>query len=286
MPTIGVQASTIKNAFTELGTEETLRRVADLGYRAIEMSQVAMTPENVEAMRRAQAERGLRMAALSASMAPFPGTAGESLTTTFDKIVADCHTLGTTMLRIGMLPITAMGSKDTVLEFAEQASTMAKRLAEEGIDLYYHNHHVEFARLDGRSMLDVIAETAPDLGLELDVHWIHRGGVDPVKQLRQYAGRARLVHLKDYRIGLMPQSAIDAIAAGDMSGFGAAFSGVVQFAEVGQGTLDWPAIVEQAVAGGAEFLFVEQDDTYGRDPFESLAMSRDHLISLGYADLF
>ena len=286
MPTIGVQASTIKHAFTELGTEETLRRVADLGYRAIEISQVPMTPENVDAMRRAQEERGLRIASLSAGMTPFPGTTGESLTTTFDKIVADCHTLGTTLLRIGMLPITAMGSRDTVLAFAEEANVMAQRLRSEGIELYYHNHHVEFARFDGRSMLDVIADTAPDVGLELDVHWIHRGGVDPVKELRRHAGRVRMVHLKDYRIGTVPQSAIDAIVEGDASAFGTVFSGLVQFAEVGQGTLDWPAIVEAAVAGGAEFLFVEQDDTYGRDPFESLAMSRDHLVSIGFGDLF
>ena len=286
MPTIGVQASTIKQAFTELGTEETLRRVADLGYRAIEISQVAMTPENVAAMRRAQEERGLRMAALSASMTPQPGRPGDSLTTTFDKIVADCHTLGTTLLRIGMLPVTAMGSRETVLSFAAQANEMAQRLAQEGIALYYHNHHVEFARFDGRPMLDLIAETAPDVGLELDVHWIHRGGVDPVKELRRHAGRARMIHLKDYRIGTLPQSAVDAMAAGDSAAFGAAFSGLVQFAEVGQGTLDWPEIVDTAVAGGAEFLFVEQDDTYGRDPFESLAMSRDHLVSIGYGDLF
>jgi sugar phosphate isomerase/epimerase len=286
MATIGVQASTIKHAFARLGTEETLRRVTELGYRAIEISQVPMTPENVEAMRRAQDERGLRIAALSASMTPHPGTAGESLTTAFSKIVADCHALGTTFLRIGMLPVDAMGSRETVLAFAAQADTMAERLRGEGIDLHYHNHHVEFARFDGRPMLDLIADNAPRLGLELDVHWIHRGGVDPVTELRRHAGRARLIHLKDYRIGTLPQSAIDAIAAGDASGFATAFAALVQFAEVGQGTLDWPSIIDTSLAGGAEYLFVEQDDTYGRDPFDSLAMSRDHLVSIGYGDLF
>ena len=63
-----------------------------------------------------------------------------------------------------------------------------------------------------------------------------------------------------------------------------AFLGVVQFAEVGEGNLDWKPIIDQALASGAEYLLVEQDDTYGRDPFESLAMSRDHLLGLGYDD--
>jgi len=285
MATIGVQASTIRSAFTELGTYQTLQRVSDLGYHAIEISQVAMTPENVAHMRRAQDELGLRMAALSASLTPQMGGT-ESLTTTFDKIVEDCRTLGTTMVRIGMLPFEAMGSLDLVVDFAGRANEAARRLAAEGIDLYYHNHHVEFARFDGRLMLDVIADTAPDVGMEIDVHWVHRGGQDPVTTLARHAGRVKLVHLKDYRIGTMPPAAMELLAAGDVAAFMGSFRDLVQFAEVGQGNLDWTGIVEQSLASGAEYLFVEQDDTYGRDPFESLAMSRDHLVQLGYGHLF
>ncbi len=285
MATIGVQASTIKNAFTELGTFATLRRVADLGYRAVEISQVAMTPENVAQMSRAQDELGVRVAALSASLTPqTPGA--ESLTTTFDKIVEDCRTLGTTMVRIGMLPFEAMGSLASVVDFAGRANEAAKQLAAEGIDLYYHNHHVEFAKFDGRLMLDVIADSAPDVGMEIDVHWVHRGGQDPVRTLAQHAGRVKLVHLKDYRIGQMPASAMELLDSGDVAGFMGQFRDLVQFAEVGQGTLDWTGIVDQSLASGAEYLFVEQDETYGRDPFESLAMSRDHLVGLGYGHLF
>jgi sugar phosphate isomerase/epimerase len=283
--TIGVQASTIKNAFGEIGTYETLRRVSALGYHAIEISQVPMTRENVADMRRAQDDLGLRIAALSASLTPRRG-ADESLTTTFDTIVADCQALGTTMVRIGMLPFEAMGSLDGVVDFAGRANDAARRLAAEGIDLHYHHHHVEFARFDGRYLLDVIADTAPDVGIEIDVHWAHRGGQDPVATLARYAGRVTLVHLKDYRIGAMPPAARQMLHAGDLAGVMAAFRDVVQFAEVGQGTLDWPRIVEQALSSGAQYLFVEQDDTYGRDPFESLAMSRDHLVSLGYSHLF
>ncbi|MHA6513282.1 sugar phosphate isomerase/epimerase family protein [Tessaracoccus sp. Z1128] len=284
MTRIGVQASTIKGSFVEHGTFETLRRMVDVGYRDIEMSQVAMTPENVAEMRRARDELGVTMVALSAGLTPPPG-GGDSLSTTYDKIVADCRTLGTSMLRIGMLPIDAMGSPDGVMNFARSAEEYAKRLADDGIALYYHNHHVEFARLDGRYMLDVIADLAPSIGLEVDVHWVQRGGLNPVSVLAKYAGRVRLVHLKDYRIGLLPDSARDAIAAGDFAGFMSGFYGVVQFAEVGEGNLEWQPIIEQAIASGAEHLLVEQDDTYGRDPFESLAISRANLVELGYGHL-
>ncbi len=286
MATIGVQSSTIKGSFGEIGTFETLRKVTEIGYHAIEISQVAMTPENVAEMRRARDELGLRITSLSAMLTTPAGLVFDSLTEDYDKIVADCHALETSILRIGMLPFEAMTSLDGVLGFARQANTIARRLAEDGIDLYYHNHHIEFARFDGRYMLDLIAETAPDIGLELDVHWIHRGGLDPVAVLAAYAGRVRLVHLKDYRIGTLPATALAALAAGDTASFMAAFTGVVQFAEVGEGNLEWRPIIDQALASGAQYLLVEQDETYGRDPFESLAISRANLVRLGYADLF
>lgn len=287
MPKIGVQASTIKGSFGTAGTFETLERLSEVGYHAVEISQIPMTPENVAQMRRAKDELGMSIAALSAGLTTTPGIPWDSLTDDLDKIVADARALDTTILRIGMLPFDAMASRELVADFARRANDAALRLADEGIDLYYHNHHIEFLRYDdGRFMLDVIADAAPAVGLELDVHWIHRGGLDPVKVLAQYAGRVRLVHLKDYRIGAIPASAFEALAAGDFATFMSAFTGVVQFAEVGEGNLDWTPIIEQALASGAEYLLVEQDDTYGRDPFDSLAISRANLVALGYGALF
>ena len=55
-----------------------------------------------------------------------------------------------------------------------------------------------------------------------------------------------------------------------------------RFAEVGEGNLNWPAILREAEAGGVEYLLVEQDNCYGRDPFESLAISYRHLVEMGY----
>ena len=45
------------------------------------------------------------------------------------------------------------------------------------------------------------------MGLELDVHWVQRGGLDPAATIRKYAGRTAMVHLKDYRIGALPDEA-------------------------------------------------------------------------------
>jgi len=172
-----------------------------------------------------------------------------------------------------------MGSYEKAVAFAKQADEMAVRLKEHGIDLYYHNHHVEFVKYDGKYLLDIIRENAPHLGFELDIHWIHRGGENEVEIIKKYANSIRLLHLKDYRIAEfhIPE---------DRSKFAEAFSGIVQFAEVGEGSLPIKECIEAGFAGGSKYFLIEQDDCYGRDPFESLTISRNNLIKLGYEDWF
>jgi sugar phosphate isomerase/epimerase len=286
MTRIGVQAMMLKNEFATDGAFTTLKRLSDLGFNAVEISQIPMTEANVGEIDRARTELGMEIAALSAVLDAPVGSPNESLTDKFDKIVADCKRLSCSMVRIGMMPFTAMASKDALFDFCRRSNEMADRLGEAGISLYYHNHHNEFAKYDGQYVLDIIREKAPSLKFELDVHWIQRGGKDPVEVLQDYAGLVDLVHLKDYRIGQMPARAFEALEEGDYSAFMAAFTGIVQFAEVGEGNLDFKAIIDQALSSGAKYLLIEQDDQYGRSPFDCLATSRQNLIQLGYGDLF
>ena len=279
---VGVQAMMLRESFQSIGAYETLKKVCDLGYRSVEVSQIPMTAENVSEMQRAQKDFSIRFDALSTNVLPTGIPGQETLHTHFDKIVSDCKALNCSFLRIGMLPFDCMGSVDKVIEFSKAANNAAEKLAQHGIKLYYHNHHIEFRKFDGVTMLDIIRQNAPLLGFELDVHWVHRGGYDPVKIIREYAGRVELIHLKDYRIGALSESAFAALSKGDFGTFMNEFKNVVQFAEVGEGSLDMGAIIEAALASGAKYFFIEQDELYGRDVFDCLRTSRDHLRKLGY----
>ncbi|MDR7084233.1 sugar phosphate isomerase/epimerase [Arthrobacter ginsengisoli] len=286
MPKIGVQAMMLKDSFAEIGPFETLRKVSALGYNAVEISQIPMTAENVAELDRSRAELGMEMAALSVAMEKPVGRPGDSLRDDFDKIVDDAKRLDSKLLRIGMLPFPAMQSLGAVIEFAKEANGYAERLRENGIGLYYHNHHIEFAKFDGKYMLDIIADNSPSMGMEIDVHWVQRGGLDPVRTINKYADRTAMVHLKDYRIGEMPEAAFGMLQAGDFPGFMQEFKNVVQFAEVGEGNLDFPSIIDASQAAGAEYMLVEQDELYGRTVWEALQTSYDNLVAMGYADLF
>ncbi|MDQ0616836.1 sugar phosphate isomerase/epimerase family protein [Arthrobacter globiformis] len=284
--TIGVQAMMLKDSFSELGAFETLRKVSAIGYNAVEISQIPMTPDNVAELNRSRAELGMDIAALSVAMETPKGMPADSLKDHFDKVVDDAKRLDTRLLRIGMLPFAAMKSIGAVVDFAKQANEYAERLQEHGISLYYHNHHIEFAKFDGKYMLDIIADNSPAMGMEIDVHWVQRGGLDPVRTLEKYAGRTAMVHLKDYRIGQLPESAFGLLESGDVAGFMAEFKDVVQFAEVGEGNLDFPAIIPAAQSAGAQYLLVEQDQLYGRTVWDALQTSYDNLVAMGHSDLF
>ena len=288
---IGVQMSTVAGLIPSLGAYGIMKAIHEAGYNCVEISQFPMTPENVAAFQQACKDFGMTVSSISAAVAPMvPGMPGEYLCNEadFKKMVADAKALNCDMMRIGMLPFTCMGSYEKAVEFAKEAEKYAVMLKEEGIDLYYHNHHVEFTRYNGELLLDIMRENAPHLGFELDIHWIHRGGQDPIKFIKKYAGAVRLLHLKDYRVGELPvpEGGINVTDRAAIMEFMKMFTGNIEFAEVGEGTLDIAGCIEAGLESGAEFFLVEQDNCYGRDPIDCLKTSRDNLIKLGYADWF
>ncbi|MDO6450959.1 sugar phosphate isomerase/epimerase [Oceanobacillus profundus] len=281
---IGVQMMMLKGKVEEIGAYETMKRLHELGFRAVEVSQIPMTVENVQALKQASEEFNIEIAALSAGLEPMlPGAPGETLSKDFEKIVEDCKTLNCNYIRIGMLPLNVMSDKDQILAFIERAEAMAERLAAHGIELYYHTHHIEFQKYDGEYLLDMMKNNTSKLGFELDVHWIQRAGVNPVTFIQEYKDRIALLHLKDYRIGKLDVNEDD---LKDMAAFFHKFTNLIEFAEVGEGNLDIPAVIAAGLESGAKYFLIEQDDTYGRDPFDCLQTSAENLRKLGYADWF
>lgn len=286
MARIGIQLMMLKDHIAERGVTDVLAQVKDTGFTVVEVSQIPMTDENVAAMAAAREDLGIEYAAISARTSG-PAGGGYTLADDLEAHVAHARALGTSYMRIGMMPLDALRSAEALDAFCTEANGYAKRLADEGISLSYHNHHVEFARIDGRQILDIIREKAPDLRFEIDCHWVARGGMDPERTLAAFDGVLDLVHLKDFRIALPGPELFEKLDAGDAGSFFGEYwaKDIVQFAEVGQGNLDWKPVIDQGIASGAQHLLIEQDQTYGRDIFEALAMSRAHLVQLGYEEL-
>lgn len=281
MAVIGVQMMMLKNQVADQGMFAVLGRLKDLGIDAVEVSQIPMDAANTADLERGVAELGVQVGALSVALQPGPSATGDNLAEHFGKIVADCQRLKTRYVRIGMMPYASMASKDACESWAGECERAAQRLASAGVTLCYHNHHVDLAQFDGERIFDIVRRVAPSLAFEVDLHWVQRGGMAPLDMLVQYSGVCKLIHVKDYRVQPLPPEALAAIEAGDRATFAALFANIVQFAEVGQGNMNWPVLLPAAERAGAEFFFIEQDDTYGRDPFDCIADSRAYLASIG-----
>lgn len=277
---IGVQMMMLKEEIRRGGMRPAMEKLADLGYHAVEVSQIPMTPENIRELQYADQNLGIQTVSMSCGLedlSPDYKYPGDTLANDFNKIVEDCQAVNCGILRIGMLPLHSAVSPEKMMEMIQRCEEYAAALKTHGIDFYYHAHTMEFYRWKGKPVLTHMKEQTKVLGFELDSHWMWRGGVDPVSYIRSFQGRVRLLHLKDYRIGLVSDPTH---MPSDI------FGPLEEFAEVGEGCLDMPAIIQAGLESGSEYFLIEQDKQYGRNVYDSLCMSRDNLIKMGYADWF
>ncbi|MBQ8620124.1 MAG: sugar phosphate isomerase/epimerase [Clostridia bacterium] len=149
-----------------------------------------------------------------------------------------------------------------------------------GMKLCYHNHDFEFVKVDGEYALDVLySEVSADLlQTQIDTCWVHVAGVDPAAYVRKYAGRAEIVHLKDYA-GQKSEHMYALIGIDDEKK--AEGTGAFEFRPVGCGKQDFPALLSACEDAGAKWVVVEQDQpSMGKTPLECAKLSIDYLRSL------
>ena len=169
------------------------------------------------------------------------------------------------------IPSMAQEDRSTLAAWkarAREFTRLGKMFKKEDITLQYHNHHFEFhkfggrAGLGGRTGLDILYSNADPkyLQAEIDTGWIARGGGDPAEWCARVKGRMDQVHVKDWMI----------------------LDGEPAWAEIGEGNLNWPAIVRACRAAGVKHYIVEQDQCpVTKDPFKSIAVSLRNLRGLG-----
>jgi sugar phosphate isomerase/epimerase len=225
-----------------------LRRLREIGYRAVEVAGLGPAAQHRFGGELAAAE----MVACAAHVSL------ERLVSDLDGVAAECQEWGCQYVVLPSVP-DEYRSEDGYRRFAAEAGELAAMLRPFALQLVYHNHSHELERYGKQTGLDVLfAAAAPDvLKAELDTYWLQYGGVNPAASIRRLKGRVPLVHLKDMAVR----------------------QGGPVMAEVGEGNLDWPEILDACRFAGTEWLVVEQDESE-RDPMESLAISYANLVEL------
>ena len=248
---------------------KTMTEVAKMGYQGVEFAGFIADP----------AEMG--KLAKSLGMEPI------SCHYTYSKIVenpekafGDCLAAGCKFIVIPWLGRSKELSNENLDATIAEIAKLGKMATEAGLTMLYHNHDFEFDKIDGEYILDKMYREIPAdaLKTQLDTCWVNVGGENPANFVRKYAGRAPLVHIKDFS-GSKSEGMYELI--GDANTVANADEKKFRFRPVGYGVQDVPAILAAAEDAGAGWVIVEQDQSPDMPPIEAVKLSRDYLKSLG-----
>ncbi len=254
---IGAQMYTLsKQCQTLEGISESFKRVADIGYTAVQLS--GLCPYEADWMAEELKKNGL--------IAPVTHFDAGKIAEDTEETIKFHKTVGAKYIGIGGL--RGLWNKDYNdkpkeywAAFAKDFVPAADKIRDAGLYFMYHNHHYEFMDKDGEILHDFLLKnfSADQMGFICDVYWYYVAGKDPAKLMDSLAGRTPVVHFKDL----------------------VTVNGEQRYAPVGSGEIDFDPIIEVCKKNNVEYAMVEQDDCFGEDPFECLKKSFDFLHGKG-----
>lgn len=213
-----------------------LNQVAEAGYTQVEGFGGVYADLGDPAALRAELDRnGLTMPTGHFSL--------DMLENDLDGARRIAETLGMTMIicphiAAQLRPSDAAGWR----AFAERLARVGAAVNAQGHAFAWHNHDFELAPLpDGSTPMEHILAGAPDIGWEIDVAWVIRGGADPRSWIDREGRRIVAVHVKDIA----------------RTGQGVGEDG---WADVGHGTVDWPGLMTALGRSAARFYVMEHDN--------------------------
>lgn len=247
----------------------TLEKVKALGYDGVEFAGLyGNSPEQVKAW---LAE--LSLTPVSAHV-PFLDMMANPY------ILNDYAKIGCQFVVIPYLTEEYRPGQEKFAEVIAGAKMLGEKANALGMQLCYHNHDFEFVKLGDAYALDVLYREVPAelLQTQIDTCWVAVAGVDPAAYLRKYAGRAGIVHLKDYA-GQKSERMYALIGIDD--GAQGEDTGAFEFRPVGYGKQDFPALLAACEDAGARWVVVEQDQpSMGKSALECAGISIEYLKTL------
>ena len=189
----------------------------------------------------------------------------DSVEKDIEAAVSQCKAFKTNRIVITGMYRFDYTRKENVLDLAARLNKTGKALAEQGIELLYHNHNAEFLSVEpGLSAYQLLRmETDPAfVNFEFDSYWCADAGRDPLLEMKQLGSRMKLWHINDRgcrKAGFTPIYKMDSM-------------------ELGYGTMDLETMARQAKENGIDAVILESHRNWiDGDPVKSFQISAEFL---------
>ena len=269
---LGLQLYSVREQLPQDPTG-TLREIAALGYREVEAA--GYQNYSADEVSQAMSDAGLHLVSAHYS--------ADNLHQQLNQIIEFSKNVGVSYIicsypgfkdpsRLSKIAAKERSNAFTLEDWrwnADQFNTIGAKVADAGMKFGYHNHTMEFRATDGVVPYDELLRlTDPaKVTMELDCGWVAVASANPIDYLRKYANRISMIHVKDFK-GITATSSI---------------ANEPTVVELGQGTIDIGAILEEAAkAGNVKHCFVEQE-AYNVPWAEGLKIDAEYMRSFGIA---
>jgi sugar phosphate isomerase/epimerase len=240
-----LQLYSIRDVVAATNYESSVRKISDMGYKAVETAGFPGTTPGAAA--KLFAELGITVVSAHVGL-----PLGDQKNEILDTMAA----LGNPRMLCSQIGPADVANLDTIKALCDKLNEGYEVASSNGLSYGIHNHWWEFGQINGRLihhyMLDLLN---PGIFFEIDTYWVKVAGSDPVDIVKSLGLRAPLLHIKDG-----PGIKEAAMTA------------------VGGGIMDVQAILK---AGGdnVKWLIVELDNCDG-DIMTAVKQSYDYLATL------
>jgi sugar phosphate isomerase/epimerase len=187
---LGIQLYSVRDDIGPGQFSGTLSRLAGLGFTHVEPYRIL---EDTDGLVAALRETGLSAVAAHANVVAAEGGDRSEQEAYF----AAARQLGMSTLIVPWAEPERLADRNGINALADAINGAARRAADLGITVGYHNHDFEFRQqVSGTAAYEILADSLDDgVVLELDTHWASIGGADVFELIPRLGSRISFLHV-------------------------------------------------------------------------------------------
>ena len=257
---LGVQLYSVRDDMSK-DPVGTIGAIAKMGYREVEgygYDNGKMFGMSIPEFTKVLRDNGLKMYSSHCGFTLKNYDAGKKdLTDATKKAIDDAAAMGQRYFTCPWMDVEERKMIDKLIPAYQAGAEYAHKA---GLRFAYHNHNFEFETRgpDNRLLIEwLLHEIDPKLmDMEMDIYWVSFAKNNPLDWFRLYPGRWALCHVKDM-----------------------ANTEKRETVEVGDGTIDFPAIFKQRAQAGLKYYIVELEH-YKTTPLEGVKKARSNFLKM------